>query len=501
MCTLPPIPPPAPRGRRAGPRWASPRSARALVLLGLLGLLGTACADGDEPRPPAGAPNVLLITLDTTRADRLGCYGYAPARTPRIDSLAADGARFGRAVATAGVTPMSHASILTGLNPYRHGLRVFAGGASNRIRDGVPTLASLLRARGWHTAAFVSAYTVQPAFGLDRGFDLFDTGLEQVDLSSKEPLRDARAGHWRDARAVPTQRRADATTEAARAWLEGRRDGEPWFLWVHYFDVHDFNVVPPAAFARERGIEYDPSVPRSDPVAREALYDLELEYLDLHVGDLLDDLGARGWRDDTVVVVTADHGQGLSDGEERHGWALHRLLYDWSVRVPLLVDVPGEQAGVVVEDLVRTIDVVPTVLEAAGLPPPPHLEGRSLLGLMRGQPDEPRTAYADALNTLDLHAPLNGLPEACRDDLFALVEERWKLVHHRHAPENDELYDLAADPLELHNVAAEHPAEVARMRAALAATGALDVPAAGAEDGGAEVDVEALEALGYVGDH
>ncbi len=450
--------------------------------------------------PPVSGPtvrNVLLVTLDTTRADRLGCYGYEHARTPRLDALAAEGARFERAMSTAGITPMSHASILTGLNPYRHGLRVFAGEAGNRLRDDVPTLAEELRARGWRTAAFVSAYTVQPAFGLGRGFETYDTGLPQLDLSEKAPLRDARAGHWHDQEVVQTQRRGDATTDAALAWLE-QRGAAPWCLWVHYFDVHDYNVVPPAEFARARGVEYDPAVPRNDPEARERLYDLELEFLDAQVGRILDRLDASGAREHTVVVVTADHGQGLSDGEARHGWALHRLLYEWSLRVPLLVDVPGLESPAAIPDLVRTIDVLPTVLEALGVEVPPGVEGRSLLGLVRGESEAPRVAYADALNTLDHHAPMQGLPAAMRDDLFARIEGRWKLVHHRHFPENDELYDLESDPLETRNLARERPQDVARLLDALRASGALDADAAGST-AGAEVDTSALEALGYTG--
>ena len=446
----------------------------------------------DRPR------NVLLVTLDTTRPDRLGCYGYGNAETPHLDALAARSARFEQAISTAGITPMAHASILSGLNPYRHGLRVFAGEAGNRMSRHVPTLATQLANAGWVTAAFVSAYTVKRTFGLDRGFLHYDSGLEQFDDSNARATHDQ--GLWRDEPLVPTQRRGEATTDRALEWLRahGTPERPPWFLWLHYFDVHDYNVVPPAEWAAERGVRYDASIKRNNPDAREAMYDLEMTYMDQQVGRILAELERLGQRDDTLIVVIADHGQGLKDGLERHGWLRHRLLYQWSVQVPLLIAIPGlERTDGPITDLVRNIDVFPTVLEAVGLPLPADIEGRSLLPLMRGESLPPVTAYADALNTIDAHAPTKGLPEHCVDDLFMVIDGRWKLIHHRARPENTELFDLEADPLELDNVALRFPDERARLEQWLERSGAFDIDAV--DERQDDLDEDALKSLGYTG--
>ncbi len=472
-----------------------PRSPGRVAALAAALLLAPACGPA-EPGADAPRPlNVLLVTLDTTRPDRLGCYGYEGATTPHLDALAARSVVFEDAISTAGITPMAHASILTGLNPYRHGLRVFAGDAGNRLAGDVETLATVLADAGWSTAAFVSAYTVKRTFGLDRGFAEYDSGLEGFDdLNARETHE---AGLWRDEALVPTQRRGDATTDLAVDWLRenGGSGAPPWLLWVHYFDVHDYNVVPPEDWSAARGVAYDDSIKRNNPDAREVLYDLEMEFMDEQVGRVLDALDELGQRDDTVVVVIADHGQGLRDGLERHGWLRHRLLYQWSVRVPLLVTVPGV-APARVDDLVRNIDVFPTVLDALGLPAPAGVEGRSLLPRMRGEPLAPAPAYADALNTVDEHAPLKGLPETCRDDLFMVIDGRWKLIQHRAQPENTELFDLAADPLELENVADRHPEERARLEAWIERSGALEIAPGERQDG---LDTSSLRELGYTG--
>ncbi len=458
-------------------------------------LLVAGCGPQGSHGPDAPRRNVLLVTLDTTRPDRLGCYGYEAAETPALDALAARSVRFDNAISTAGITPMAHASILSGLNPYRHGLRVFAGDAGNRMAGNVPTLATELSAAGWATAAFVSAYTVKRTFGLDRGFAEYDSGLEDFDdLNARETHE---AGLWKDARIVPTQRRGDATTDAALAWLDenGGAEQPAWFLWAHYFDVHDYNVVPPEAWAAERGVQYDSEVKRNNPDAREALYDLEMTYMDAQVGRILDKLEQLGLRDDTIVVVIADHGQGLKDGLERHGWLRHRLLYQWSVQVPLLVYVPGMDSGAVAS-LVRNIDVFPTVMDALGLEVPGDIEGRSLLPLMRGEDLPAVTAYADALNTVDEHSPNNGLPEHCRDDLFMVIDGRWKLIHHKATPANTELFDLEADPLERENVAARFPEERARLEAWLERAGAMNIDRGERQEG---LDTDSLHQLGYTG--
>jgi arylsulfatase len=189
-----------------------------------------------------------LITLDTTRADRLGCYGYSRQTSPNIDALAADAARFEMAIATA-------AAILTGLYPHHHGLRVFYGPVGHFLSDDHPTLATILAARGWQTGAFISAYPASERFGLDQGFDFYETGVAASVMRQDPRKRPPREVQWARQRTAMAQRRADATTDEALAWLERAR--RPFFAWVHYFDPHDSSLIPPAevtdrfAFSRQ----------------------------------------------------------------------------------------------------------------------------------------------------------------------------------------------------------------------------------------------------------
>jgi arylsulfatase A-like enzyme len=228
-------------------------------------LAAVACGRAPERR------NVLLVTLDTTRADRLACYGGSAA-VPNLDRLAAEGALFAHAVSTAGLTPMSHASILTGLNNYRHGLRVFySETASYTLDPSNTTLPEILSERGWQTAAFVSAYPVSEFYGVDQGFDTFDTGSvdpRELDLSRQQEHEEL----WNETGQSSTQRRSDLTVGAALSWLEDHRRG-PWCVWVHLFDAHDFSMVPPADWIARFGIAYDKQAQVNDLEWRERLYD------------------------------------------------------------------------------------------------------------------------------------------------------------------------------------------------------------------------------------
>ena len=452
-------------------------------------------------RATPAKPNVLLITLDTTRPDRLGCYGHAPARTPAIDELAREGTRFERAISTAGLTPMSHASILSGLDNPRHGLRVFhSKEAGHRLRESVHTLPELLAPRGYRTAAFTSAYPVSEAYNLQQGFQTFDSGVDTsaLDLSGQQ----RHETQWADVRGTSTQRRGDATTDAALAWLDQNLTGDPFCMWVHYFDAHDFSIVPPKEWSAARGVVYPDAseLDRRDQLQwRERLYDPELSFIDEQIARILTRLERAGALENTVVVITADHGQGLSDGLRNHRWMKHRLLYDWCVRVPLIVRGPGVAAGVVPTQ-VRTIDIVPTLLELLDVPAKDELDGRSLVPLFRGEREtEPRLAYSDALNLYDTHSPrAAALPPGQYDNLYALQDGRWKLVWHEREPAQSELYDLAADPQELDNLySPDHP-EARRLEAVLVARQVTRVTPEGSGDD--DPNAAALQALGYGGD-
>jgi len=407
-----------------------------VVLAGSLVLIG--CGGGDAR--PAGGPgggkqrNVLVVTPDTPRPDRNSCYGGKPGLTPTLDALAAEGARFERAVSTAGITPMSHSSILTGLNNYRHGMRVFySDEVSHRLKDSVDTLPEILKSAGYQTVARVSSYPVSKAYNLDQGFDDFDSG---VDLNELELDRQQRHDtSWDQGGKSSTQRRGDITTGGALEWLEANGNDGPWCMWLHMFDVHDFSIVPPAEFVKKFGIDYpNPSDVRgpANLAWRERMYDPELAFMDAQIGRIREWLKANGQDENTIIVVTADHGQGLTEGMRNHGWMKHRLLYDWSVRVPLIVRIPGVGGNAVIADQVRTIDVLPTILEALEVPLRQGIEGESTLGLIRGQrEDEPRVAYADALNGYDTHSPGKGkLPQGQDDNLYMACDGRWKLIYH-----------------------------------------------------------------------
>lgn len=473
--------------------WPSLLAPRPALAAGGL-LLLAACGR------PSEQWNVLLITLDTTRADRMSCYGYGIETTPRMDALAADGVLFERALSTAGITPMSHSSILTGLNNYRHGMRVFySEEVSHRLKDEVDTLPEILARQGYRTAAMVSSYPVSEVYNLDQGFETFHTGLDvqELDLTGQQRHEEL----WKEGGKISTQRRGDLTVDDALAWLDENGEGSPWCMWVHMFDVHDFSLVPPVEYAQRFGIEaYPTDVGGRSNEWRERMYDPEMAWLDDQVGRLLGWLEDQGQLERTIVVITADHGQGLSDGLERHGWAKHRLLYDWSVHVPLILHAPGLESGVRVSQQVRTIDILPTLLELLDLPMRQPVDGQSMLPLVRGEEEPaPRIAYADALNKYDTHSPARGLPShSARENLYMVCDGRWKLIYKELRGEH-ELFDLKNDPLELVNLAAEKPEEVERLAAFLRERRAFDVepPDAGGES---RVSGSALNALGYVGD-
>jgi choline-sulfatase len=363
-------------------------------------------------------PNVLLITVDTLRADHLGVYGYKRGATPNIDHLARDGTRFEWAIAHAPLTLPSHASILTGTLPPFHGVR------NNGFRfpdSGPPALAEVLKKAGYRTGAFVGAFPLDSRFGLGRGFEVYD------DLyGTRNASRDL----------TFVERKADDVNAKALAWIGSRRN-ERFFAWVHYFDPHAPYEPPPPYAAAYRGHEYDG----------------EIAYTDAAIGRLLGRLGDWGLTDRTLIVLTADHGESLGEHEE----ATHGIfVYDATLRVPLIFTRAGSvPAGKIVSGSVGSIDIVPTILGVLGISPPPTVQGVSLLPMMRSSA-EPRggEAYIESLSGwLDRRwAPLQGIRSS-----------EWKFID---APQ-PELYDLTSDPGELKNVISIHPDEANKLRASL----------------------------------
>ena len=389
---------------------------------------------------PASPPNVLLITLDTTRADHIGAYGDREAQTPVIDRLAREGVVFEQAIATAPITLPAHVSLLTGLYPFTHGVR---NNGTFRLADKVPTLATALGQAGFQTAAFVSAFVLDRRYGLNRGFSEYD---DRFDL----------------------ERRGDATVAAAAAWIERHAAGQGrFFVWMHLYDPHD---------------PYDPPPPFREAFAKN-LYDGEIAFADRAVGSLVNRLDAMRLLSSTVIAVVGDHGESL--GEHRE--ATHGLfVYESAVRVPMIVWRPGTIAARRITPLVRTIDLAPTLLALAGAPAFDGVPGRNLVPLMQGRPQsEPGGAYAE---TYFPQLFMNWSP------LRSLRDDRWKFID---APD-PELYDLSADAAETINLAGREPARLAAMRRALdGLTGGTD----GLETV-MPIDRETSEklaALGYVG--
>jgi choline-sulfatase len=423
--------------RRCGSR---PAPLALLVAVCVFGAL--ACARD------ARVERVILITVDTLRADHVGAYGATGVRTPTLDGIAARGVRFENAISPAPLTLPTHATLLTGLDPPEHGVRhngVF------RLAEGLPTLAEALAAEGFRTGAFVGAFVLDRRFGLARGFEHYDDHTDR--LSSTGGLRGF------------AERSADAVVDAALAWLEGV-DG-PFLIWVHVYDPHA-EYTPPPGFAAAY-----PSNP----------YAGEIAFADAELGRLLASVRER-WRDGgTLVVATSDHGESLGE----HGEATHsHTVYDATQRVPLLFEGPGIAPGRTVRGVVALRDVAPTVLELVGAPPLPEASGASLASVLRrgGEP-EARAAYVETLATqLDWGwSPLLGLRTA-----------RHKLI----AAPRPELYDLAEDPEELHDRAAIDGERLAELEALLGEHLAGARPRGHARFDPDEADRVRLEALGYV---
>jgi arylsulfatase A-like enzyme len=295
-------------------------------------------------------------------------------------------------------------------------------------------------------------------------------------------------GHrWVDQREGVAQRRADATTDQALEWLNHEPE-RPIFQWIHYFDPHDPWLIPPKEYMTKYGVQ------RSADDAMLTAYDADIDFMDAQIGRVIQAYKDRGLYDKTVIVVIADHGQGL----ENHDWFRHRILYREQIRVPLIVRLPAGPRGKRVAELVRNIDILPTVGAAVGVEMPEMIAGTSLLGLIEGEPEPPRLAYAEALNTADTHLSAS-MPDRHRDLLFCAMDRAWKLIYHKERPENSELYDLGNDPNELVNVIEKFPDEKLRLMRFLEQTGGLTVQTTGV----APIDEEtmrSLKALGYIDD-
>jgi arylsulfatase A-like enzyme len=445
--------------------------------------IGAACAR--ESAAPA-ARNLLLIVLDTTRADHLGAYGYGRATTPTLDALAGTGARFEAAYAQSSLTPVSAASFLTGSWPHRTGVRSLFMVAGEALSSEVPSLPEALRASGRRTAAFVSARPMGRHYGLDRGFERFDDDLTETAR---------RYGIERFANAP--QRPAEETTERALAWLHAH-GRERFALMLHWFDAHDLSFLPPREFLAERLSFPVPAKlgrtasPGSWPALferahRVELYDAEIAYMDRELARVLAALDELGVGADTLVCVIGDHGEAFGE----HGFWTHGILYEEQLRVPLILAGPGVPPGVEVPETVRLVDLAPTLVDLLALPGGAAFDGSSLLPQLAppaGPPGgPPREVYAEVH-----HAAEDRLG---RDtEMYSLRVGRWKYIH-RPTSGAHELYDLERDPGERDNVYAPGHAVGSALQARLAGVVDGEVPSL---EGVAPEELEHLRALGYL---
>lgn len=470
------------RGRRAGVAW---------LLLGLLlGLPG--CPDR-RADPSGSVRRIVLVSLDTLRADHLGTYGYPRDTSPRLDALAEEGFVFERAVAPAPNTPPSQMSMMTSLYPGRHGFT----GNGDRLAPGIETLAGRLSAAGLATGGFVDGGYLKAAFGFARGFDVYDD----------------RGGGL--AGLVPR----------ALRWLDAQGD-RPFFLFLHTYDIHAPYVAPEPFAGMFHEVPYEgdlvPTIERLDALFRAGAplseadrqhlvdsYDEGIRYADHQLGRFLDALAERGRLDDTLIVVTSDHGEEFGE----HGSLVHwQLYYQPNLHVPLIVRPPGGVEGPVrIAEMAELIDVLPTLLEWAGAPALPVAQGRSLRPWMRGEGSG--RDRSERAGTGEARASGTPAPDALERAAFAwwadpeqlplrsIIVDGHQLIFDDYAPGKDELYDIEADPMAQRDLSGRRPALAARLRA-LGRQGMLASPPwrPAGEEGELKLDDatrEELRALGY----
>ena len=398
---------------------------------------------------PSPRPHLLLITLDTTRADRLGCYGYRNARTPTLDAIASSGILFERAYTVAPLTLPAHVSLFTGLYPTESGVR---RNGRERLAPDIPTLAEILQHHGYDTAAFVGSFVLDRKFGLDRGFHHYD---DQVGADGPAGLVEHR------------RRNASSVVDAAINWLKKRQSG-PSFCWVHFYDPH-----APRSAHREL----------FDQEFADQPYDAEIAYVDRQIHRLMEFFDAQKLMPQTLVVIVGDHGEGLGEHfEDSHSLT----LYNSVMRVPLIISPPQKHSATRrIEQNISVVDVFPTILDSLKLPLPQQISGKSFRDAFDKNLTIESSCYSATDDPMDVYgcAPLR-----------SLTEGSWKYIRST----RPELFQLSSDPGELVDLferesekAQEMEARLAEFEATLVRREQTDVPLSGAER-------KTLASLGYV---
>lgn len=433
--------------RSAQARAQAPQAAGGILgytrIIGLVLLVSSFAAAWWLWKPPATGP-VILISIDTLRADHLAVYGYGKGRTPNIDALAKDAVVFDRAYAHAPQTLPSHTSMLTGQLPFEHGVRDNIGFT---VKPDAVTMPALFKTAGFGAGGFVSAYVLRPETGIGKGFDVYNAELPAGSMD--RPL-------------AQVQRSAAETVTAAIRWLGSHVDPKV-FMFVHLYEPH---------------MPYDPPARFKDL----APYDGEIATADEAIGALLAELRRRDWYDSATIALVADHGEGLGDhGEEEHGL----FLYEPTIHVPFIIKLPAQKsAGRRIATPVQHIDLLPTFMSLAGIKTPSGLRGRNLNPLMKGGTLPAQGIYSEAMMSR-YHFGWS--------ELTSLTDERYKYIL---AP-RPELYDLDRDKLEVTNEAAGRVQVAQAMRTGLEgliAGRGIDAPGSVTDE-----DRQRLAALGYIG--
>lgn len=427
-------------------------------LLVAAGQVGATEAPEMSPAAADARPNVVLITIDTLRADHLGVYGYKEIQTPAIDQLARSGARFVHAYTPVPITLPAHTALMTGSFPMATGMHDFSG---NKLSPNIPALATVLSKNGYQTAAFIGAAVLDSRFGLNQGFETY---FDHFDFSRLD-----------ETNLDLSERRGDQVMDEALGWLKRQpaRPGQPFFLWVHLYDPH-FPYTPPEPYATRY---------RSHP------YDGEIAFADTQVGRLMAYLKERRLDAGSVIVLVGDHGEGLGEhGEKTHGF----FVYNSTLHVPLLVKIPGAEPRVI-EDSASLVDVMPTVLQELKISVPPSVQGRSLLRLILG------SASRSSSGVSPLYA----------ETYLPLLHFRWSQLRalqlggmkYIDAP-RPELYDTRTDPRELKNLNAARQSVGNEMHDKLFTLLRHYTPASGNALAGKEPTdpalLQRLRSLGYV---